>query len=145
VNRITLAAVSRAAVLLALLALSACSALYPVQVVRTGEPSGPPRPAQHVEVLFEAPQRKFLEIARLTTDSINYDSPGHAVARLREVAGELGADAILVEDRGTLVASAAAHSAQADERAFGFGPPPSPSMGVAPYAKAVAIRWVETP
>jgi hypothetical protein len=125
------------------LAAAACSALYPVRIERLGALAGEPRDAAHVEVLPAVPQREFVEIARLATESANYDSPGHAVERLRTVAGELGADAIVVHDRGIRAASASI-AAPVTARDFGFRPEPVAGGGGAPiasFAWATAIRW----
>lgn len=100
-----------------------------------------------VEVYQTEPSRPFIQIARLSTESVNYDNPGHAVARLRTVAGEHGADAIILERRGRRAAGASVSISSVD-RDFGFGPPiggpteaVSAGSAYASFAEAVAIRW----
>ena len=130
------------------LALAACSSFYPVRVTRLGDAGGPPQSVSHVEVWRDVPARPFVEIARLSTESANYDSPGHAVERLRRVAAEHGADAIIVQDRGHR-SSGIAPNVLPLERDFGFSstdaPPrePGSAHSVAAYATAIAIRWRE--
>ncbi|HKE02181.1 MAG TPA: hypothetical protein VKE69_14280 [Planctomycetota bacterium] len=129
-----------------LAALAGCSSFYPVQVTRLGEPLGPPRGVEHVEIYSQSPPRPFVEVARLSTESANYDSPGHAVERLRKVAAEQGADAIIVEDRGARVASPGLAGSPM-EQDFGYIGGDSRLTGassgysVASYARATAIRW----
>ncbi|HKE00531.1 MAG TPA: hypothetical protein VKE69_05940 [Planctomycetota bacterium] len=139
---------SRSIVPLVLLGLAACSVLYPVRVENTGAPPAPPRPIEHVEVLAETPSRPFVEIARLATDSVNYDDPSHAVERLRRIAAEKGADAIIVERRGSRLASV---GNSAISTAIDFGTAPTsgdPSVygasggTVSSFARVVAIRWI---
>ncbi len=136
----------RTSAILVLAIACACSALYPVDTIRYGAPAAAREPVR-VEVLTEAPRRPFAEIARLFTESRNYDSPGHAVQRLREVAAENGADAIVIETRGvrSVPSPGAPTGSPAD---FGFGPvlsnPASLDAPRAPstFASAVAIRWL---
>lgn len=129
-----------------IIASTACSSFYPVRIQKFGAAAANARPADQVEVYHSEPSRPFIQIGRLTTESVNYDNPGHAVARLRAVAGEQGADAIIIERRG--VRAAGASSVGSVDRDFGFGPPiGGPSQSVsggysnASYAEAIAIRW----
>lgn len=124
---------------------AACSYVYPVRIERRGA-TAPARPAAHVEVLGEVPSRPFLEIARLTTESVSYDSPSHAVERLRSIAAEKGADAIIVERRGSRVAASGSvglgHAID-----FGYAPTSGDPVlaggggTVSSFARATAIRW----
>jgi hypothetical protein len=126
-----------------------CSALYPVQVQKIAGADGPARNTEDIELLRDPPSRAYMEIARLSTESINYDNPGHAVARLRTVAADLGADALILEKRGVRQAAGAGSAGRVDGD-FGFGPPmggpAEPPPGVyhlASYASGTAIRWLE--
>lgn len=125
-----------------------CSALYPVRIQQTGAVGTPTRSADQIEVFQSDPARPYVEVARLSTESVNYDNPGHAVARLRTVAAEQGADAIILQKRGVRAATSAASIGSVD-RDFGFGPPiGGPSQiaqaGYSPasFAEAIAIRWL---
>lgn len=131
-----------------LVTFASCSAIYPVNIQKLGG-HHEPNTSQTVEVLYEAPERSYIEIARLSTESINYDNPGHAVARLRTVAAEYGADAVIIEKRGTRAAHSFGTVGRVDGD-FGFGPPVggpgSPAGGgynSASFAKATAIRWLD--
>ncbi|MFN0206004.1 MAG: hypothetical protein ACKVS6_06785 [Planctomycetota bacterium] len=128
--------------------LGSCSTIYPVQIQRFGS-AHEPNHSEVVEVLYETPERPFIEIARLSTESMNYDNPGHAVARLRGVAADCGADALIIEKRGTRQASSLGNVGRVDGD-FGFGPPVggpvTPASGgynSASFAKATAIRWLD--
>lgn len=135
---------------LLLLGLAAgCSSMaYPVSTQTLSAPPSHPRDPEIVEVLTEIPDdRPFVQVARLSTESVNYDSTGHALERLRRSAAELGADAIVVEARGTsaVIPRRAFETTDAD---FGFGSavqgPPTPRDYVpSQFARVLAIRWIE--
>lgn len=128
----------------AALALSACSTVYPVSIERLEGGPAEPHSSDHVEVLWDSPSRPFVEVARLGTQSVNYDSPSHALSRLRSAAAELGADALLVEGIG--IRPAGVRSVGSHDPDFGFvppvsGPPSQLSYASEPYARGVALRW----
>jgi hypothetical protein len=130
-----------------LLAAGACSTLYPVQIETLGAGPASPRKPQFVEIFEGKPDRNYVEVARLTTESMNYDSPGHAVDRLRTVAAEYGADAIIVTARGTR-SGTPRYPGPSTDADFGFahavqGNPYETGYSSACYARAVAIRWTE--
>jgi len=124
--------------------VASCATLYPVDVKHVSPSTFEERDPVHVEILEREPDRSYFELATLSTQSQNYDSPAHAITRLRQVAASLGADALLIDCQGAR-AVATPLTAFALERDFGFATASPSQKGAATlsqcYARAVAIRW----
>jgi hypothetical protein len=127
---------------------AACSSVvYPVSTQTFSAAPSHPRDPANVEVLTDIPDKPFVQVARLSTESVNYDSPGHAVERLKRAAAEHGADAIIIEARGTnpVGPNQSFSTTSAD---FGFGPAVQGQPGAYEYmpsqfARVLAIRWID--
>jgi hypothetical protein len=88
----------------ALALLLACASLDPSSgVLRLDPAEHPPRPAEEVAVLDAFPSdRGYSALARLqVTDGGWEESRAKMIARLRDLAGPLGAEAIVVEETTT--------------------------------------------
>mgnify|MGYP003693682113 CR=1 FL=1 len=125
--------------------LAACASMYPVEIETLSATTAPARDPRLVDVLHSMPTRPFVEVARLATSSMNYDSPAAAVSKLRYAAAELGADALIIEAEGTRAAAPTYPGTSNTDADFGFGPavPGRPNVGIQrdPIARGTAIRW----
>jgi hypothetical protein len=124
--------------------------MYPVEIETLSATTAPARDPRLVDVLHSMPTRPFVEVARLATSSMNYDSPAAAVSKLRYAAAELGADALIIEAEGTRAAAPTYPGTSNTDADFGFGPavPGAPQMleyNATQFARGTAIRWTGPP
>ncbi|MDX1655122.1 MAG: hypothetical protein R3310_07890 [Candidatus Competibacteraceae bacterium] len=76
--------------------LLACSAPEPWVIPLEGASSYPP--TQFVDVLDQAPDRPYEELALIQADGVPGMTYSQVQARIREQARQLGADAVILED-----------------------------------------------
>ncbi len=84
--------------LLAMLFLQGCAAF---QSIHYGEEYSPPTSVGNVQLLSCAPGKKYIELGRVTVFGVTYSNREHMLNRLKEMAAEMGGDALILQERKT--------------------------------------------
>ncbi|MGH7149605.1 MAG: hypothetical protein ACREIU_02845 [Planctomycetota bacterium] len=138
----------RAAVWQVPLLLLSCAEAPPVRIERASEVEYPAKRSPfEVEVLREPPSLPFVEVATLSAVGTYHQSTEDVLARLREHAALLGADALVLLHE-TYRAETVLRTGRYRGEAYGLPDPPSaipdgpdPGLLRTPWVEARAIRY----
>jgi len=84
--------------LLAVLFLQGCAAF---KSIHYGEEYSPPTSVESVQLFSHNPEEKYVELGQVTVFGVTHSNREHMINRLKEMAAEMGGDALILQERKT--------------------------------------------